>query len=596
MFRRLRLVRSLSLLDIPAALLSDNLPAILPGKDRYGFHAILMVLMALSASAGSDSASALRFLELSESVVDNLYTQRMCRIWLSFLDDMSKETEAGPDIPANQADQAIAELLSLLETENGGSYARRILHPVQAADWIVARKWMPFLALAVSSQRSTMPEDVFARCTDAYKACRAMTLSTEIVDRLYFPVRYIHALQRGDQAETGAIALEWAAFRLRSGSGDASRFMMMNLQRLESGAAPEEALAVCVSYRDMLPEDYDLIVAQARMQRRMGNFSGCLETCGQAIALRPDAYAAYCVRSNLRFLTEEYALARADADQACRLAPEKAQGFIARAFVQLHEGEYERSLDDFETALKLDPLRMDAMHGKGKCLSLLGEDEQAMTCFNRLRRMLPEDPDIAYELADAMFAAGFLDDALRVCRECLALEEDYSEAYVLMAVVETRRENDGRAFAYLERALEIESDNPFALNEMAYLLHLQGRDGEAFDYVEQALDSFPDFTEALYNKATILFFQGLLDESFDLYERILQSIPEHVSALIGKANVLTQMSELEEALDCFDAALRIFPKSSEACLGKATVYRMMGLEEDGREWQEKARRLEQDPS
>src|SRR5450756_1118888 len=115
MIRRLRLVRELSLLDIPAALMSDNLPAILPGKDRYGFHAILMVLMALSASAGRDTASALRFLELSESVVDNLYTQRMCRIWLSFLDDMSKETETGPDIPANQADQAIATLVSLLE-------------------------------------------------------------------------------------------------------------------------------------------------------------------------------------------------------------------------------------------------------------------------------------------------------------------------------------------------------------------------------------------------------------------------------------------------------------------------------------------------
>ncbi|MBP7403253.1 MAG: tetratricopeptide repeat protein, partial [Clostridia bacterium] len=271
-----------------------------------------------------------------------------------------------------------------------------------------------------------------------------------------------------------------------------------------------------------------------------------------------------------------------------------AQGFIARAFVRLHDGEYDEALRDFETALRIDPQRLDAMHGRGKCLSLLGEDEEAMSCFNRLRRILPDDPDIAYELADAMFAAGFLEDALRVCLECLALDPAFTEAYVLMAVVETRKENDGLAFDHLEKALEIEADNPFALNEMAYLLHLQGRDGEAFDYVEQALDSFPDFTEALYNKATILYFQGLLDESYDLYDRILNDVPDHVSALIGKANVLTQMSELDEALACYDEALKIFPKSSEACLGKATVYRMMGLEEDGREWQEKARSLDGD--
>ena len=156
--------------------------------------------------------------------------------------------------------------------------------------------------------------------------------------------------------------------------------MLLNLQRLEVSASPdvagfvpeaadaamEEALATCAAYREILPEDYDLLVAQARMMRRVGNFAGCLAACAQAIASRPDAYAAYCVRSNLRFLTEEYALARSDAEQACRLAPGKAQGFIARAFVLLHDGEYEMALKDFETALRQDSQRLDAMHGRGQ--------------------------------------------------------------------------------------------------------------------------------------------------------------------------------------------------------------------------------------
>ena len=540
---------------------------------------------------------------------------RSCHIWLKYLKASSGGTSS-LDAAADDADVEMDRLADRLQGHDAGGWTR-VIRPVVSVDLLLAKKWLPYLLLAVNNRRTHVSDETLARCEAAYAALAGLTSKAREMDQLILPVRFHHAAHHNDQAKTHRMAMEWAESKKVAGTGDAARFMLMNLQHLEMYHAPEEdgffpqedgvlrqeadtalieALVLCAAYREILPEDYDLLVVQARLQRRTGNFAGCLESCAQAIALRPESYAAYCVRSNLRFLMEEFALALEDAQSACRLAPDKAQGFIARAFIMLHLGDYERSLSDFETAIRLDPRRLDAMHGKGKCLSLLGKDEEAMSCFNRLRRMLPDDPDIAYELADAMFAAGFLDDAMRVCQECLALDKTFTEAYVLMAVVETRRENDGLAFTHLERALEIEADNPFALNEMAYLLHLQGRDGEAFDYVEQALDSFPDFTEALYNKATILYFQGLLDESFDLYGRILEGIPDHVSALIGKANVLAQMSELDEALACYDAALKIYPKSSEACLGKATVYRMMGLEQDGQEWQEKARRLEQDPS
>lgn len=600
--RRLPVYRLLQI-DIPDVLASGRLPLVFQGPDRYGFHAFPLILAALRSSGDPDRKSSHSLLALSDGIRPGLITQEMVRIWLRFLDDAA---ESGPDDAADRASIGMESLIVRLADSSGSRPWNRLFRPAAHADRMLAVKWMPLLSLSIDSRRTRVDGECYERCENAYHILLGRTGATEFIDRLFLPVRYFHAVQSDDKTAVHRIAEEWARMMLPTAPAEAGRFMMLNLKRLEiapdspesasldPGALLEEAMAAVSSYREILPEDYDLLVAQARLKRRAGDFAGCLAACALAVELRPDGYAAYCVRSNLRFLTEEYALAREDAETACRLAPDKAQGFIARAFVRLHDGEYDEALRDFETALRIDPQRLDAMHGRGKCLSLLGEDEEAMSCFNRLRRILPDDPDIAYELADAMFAAGFLEDALRVCLECLALDPAFTEAYVLMAVVETRKENDGLAFDHLEKALEIEADNPFALNEMAYLLHLQGRDGEAFDYVEQALDSFPDFTEALYNKATILYFQGLLDESYDLYDRILNDVPDHVSALIGKANVLTQMSELDEALACYDEALKIFPKSSEACLGKATVYRMMGLEEDGREWQEKARSLDGD--
>ena len=65
---------------------------------------------------------------------------------------------------------------------------------------------------------------------------------------------------------------------------------------------------------------------------------------------------------------------------------------MARAFVQMQLGHYEEALKDFEQTLQYDPQRYDALRGQGKCLSMLGQDYEALASFNALRRAYPDDP------------------------------------------------------------------------------------------------------------------------------------------------------------------------------------------------------------
>jgi tetratricopeptide (TPR) repeat protein len=598
--RHISVFRTFLEIDLPAVVASGTLSLPPVGRGRRRLRALRTVLDAFSQSGLPDRSAAAAFLEASVSLAPGLHLQEMCRIWLQWMETCG--AAGADDASADQACDAIRNVNRALGRPPRVDLLERVFRPVRRLDRLLTDRWTEYLLFGVESRRAAVTEPVMLRCEAAWRRLRQQTAAKDELDRLWLRMRHRYAIRKGDNEDADRTARAWALLCRETQPLDAASLMLQNQQRLETLAAgaedgdaeSDEVLQLSQNYLEILPDDYDLCVARARALRRVGDFAACKELCTRAIGIRPNAYQAYSVRSNLHFLMEEYTNALRDAEQACRLAPDQPQGFIARGFVQLQMGGYEEALDDFDRALTLDPQRLDAMHGRGKCLSLLGEDREAMVCFNRLRRLMPEDPDIAYELADAMFAAGFLDDCLRVCGECLALDPTFTEAHVLLAVAETRRENDGLAFEHLERALAIEPDHPFALNEMGYLLHLQGRDGEAFDYIEQALDSFPDFTEALYNKATILYFQGLLDESYDLYEQILRTVPEHVSALIGKANVLSQMSELDEALIWYDEALKRFPRSAEACMGKSAVYRMMGLEEDGRKWQEKARMLEQE--
>ena len=112
-------------------------------------------------------------------------------------------------------------------------------------------------------------------------------------------------------------------------------------------------------------------------------------------------------------------------------------------------GRYADALKDFDKTIEHDPQAYDAMRGQGKCLSMLGRDFEALSCFNNLRRIYPEDPDIYYEMADILFSAGYMDDCEKVCRRCLQLDDRYANAYVILGMIATRRGEDDMALGLL---------------------------------------------------------------------------------------------------------------------------------------------------
>ena len=79
---------------------------------------------------------------------------------------------------------------------------------------------------------------------------------------------------------------------------------------------------------------------------------------------------------------------------ACRLAPSNPNSLVARAFVYMQTGQYQQALQDFRLAVEQDPDAFDARRGEGKCLSMLGRDQEALTCFNQLRRLYPDEPEL----------------------------------------------------------------------------------------------------------------------------------------------------------------------------------------------------------
>ena len=226
-------------------------------------------------------------------------------------------------------------------------------------------------------------------------------------------------------------------------------------------------------------------------------------------------------------------------------------------------------------------------------MSLLGRDQEAVSCFNRLRRTYPDDPDIYYEMADVLFSAGYLDDCEKICRRCLQIDVNYVNAYVILGMIAVRRGEDDLARGLLQRAVKLEPDNPFALNELSYVLHLDGDDEQALDLVDQALAESDDYADAWCNKGMIQYYRSEFDQALASFSRAIRLAPDHVTAWIGRGNTQAQQCEFDEAQLCYDQALLLDQHSADACDGKAVRFRILGLEDEVRKWQELA--LQFDP-
>ncbi|AKG24807.1 tetratricopeptide repeat protein [Calothrix sp. 336/3] len=69
--------------------------------------------------------------------------------------------------------------------------------------------------------------------------------------------------------------------------------------------------------------------------------------------------------------------------------PDFAEAWNRRAFLYYTSSQYQKSLNDCEEVLKLNPVHFGALHGMGLCYLATGDYSQAIRCFQRALEIQP---------------------------------------------------------------------------------------------------------------------------------------------------------------------------------------------------------------
>lgn len=569
-------------LDLRSAMLNSEPLKPFPGEADSPWLRLYRLIELASLLNKGRFPEAEAFLKSLPENEPPLYCQRLLAVWLN-----------GETVDVEKAYSSLDDLIAELQDIHQPYRVLRLLRPLASQDIRIARLWAPVLRIYLTAQLPEILPGHIEQYQEDMVSARNAGIHEATLARLSFLIRISLSRQRRCVDDVLAAAREWEGLCVQYPEyGNGHEYRLEAVLALEFDSRFDEALAWIDAGLDSQQDHFELLIVQARILKRIGRVLECIAICDYLIDHYPEDFSGFVLRSNAFFLIGSYDKALQDAEAACRVDAENPNSLMARAFVLMQTGRYAEALADFNRTLVVDPQRYDAMRGQGKCLSMLGRDYEALASFQQLRRVWPDDPDVYYELADVLFSAGYLEDCERVCRKCLQLDNSYVSAYVILGMIAMRRNDDDKARQLLTKAVKMEPDNPFALNELSYLTHLDGDDDTAIELVNRAIAESPDYADALCNKGVIHYFRSEFEQAAVMFERTLQLVPDHVGALVGKGNTLTQLSDYETALVCYDMALELEPDNVDACHGKVMLYRMLGLEEDVREWQERAWLLE----
>lgn len=181
-------------------------------------------------------------------------------------------------------------------------------------------------------------------------------------------------------------------------------------------------------------------------------------------------------------------------------------------------------------------------------------------------------------LAEQRLQAGQLEQAETETRAALKIDSRSSDAYTLLAVIESARGNGAQSGAYYAKAAELAPGKGSALNNYGAWLCGNGRPAEALAYFDRALADPTYLTpaSAQANAGACALDAGQVERAERDLRAAVRQAPENPVALGGMARLKFQRGEYFEARAFSQRRLAAGTNSREALLLASQIEEKLG--------------------
>lgn len=336
--------------------------------------------------------------------------------------------------------------------------------------------------------------------------------------------------------EIGRDTLTEALALVRSGRFDEAQPLLEQLKKKDPSGAVLYALAVCYGAG-----------GQAELAER--TFTEAAEAGGESAELRLAMGVALAEQGDFKKAIKQL---KASVTMKPGLAPANA----ALGDLLVTAGELESARDALEDALAADRENAVARIAMGRLLYVKGDPLGASREFNRALELDPENPQIIYNIAACLAAAGRLDEAINRL-EPLAKESDDPEIIRLVAEALQRSGKSERAQEYFARSADMGPVGDTARIQLASSLRQQGKLDEALAEITEAEKDAPNAPDVLVEKGLILEAMGSLDKAIAAFRAAVAANRSLPVPATHAGRLLVQQGQAKDALGILKQAVNL---------------------------------------
>ena len=299
--------------------------------------------------------------------------------------------------------------------------------------------------------------------------------------------------------------------------------VLFALEDLEAAAAAyERALALD-------GESVGALTGKANVERKRGEFPAAHQTLDRAFELAPQSPRAATDRAAVLYQEENYDAAEAALRTIVDDHPAFGYAQMWLGEVLRVKGDYRGALEALDGALELEPRNGFARGTRGQVLLRLNRVEEGVEELRRAREAAPHLVWVVTELANGLRMLGHYDDAIATYETVLEDVEDRDEVMVKIGEIHLAAERYDATFAIARSIHEQRPDYVPALVLEAQAVVWVGRYAEAVETLDRAIELDGDNDWAIFLRA--LSHRNLGEDHFEAartdYQRAISLDPEY---------------------------------------------------------------------
>lgn len=237
------------------------------------------------------------------------------------------------------------------------------------------------------------------------------------------------------------------------------------------------------------------------------------------------------------------------------LVPPRVTSYISQGNKFVESGGYEKAINYFEKAIKIDPKNAEAYTGKGQALGLLNLYPESLEYANQGITLNPNDAQAYIVKAIALTDLERYNAALIAADNAIKLKPESAEAYNAKGNALYFLERYEEALICYEKVIKIDPGLVHAYNSKGNTLYHLGKYAEAIKSYDETINVDSNYNDAYYSKADILYKLGKYRESIEYFDKYIERDSEYAPAFYNKSRALANLGVYDESLASLKEAI-----------------------------------------